>query len=148
VGDFRVDGLAPVPAGNELVLTLRLDLDGILAVTATEKSTGMSKTVRMETTPAEGRQRLVEGVLAGETAVGDEDRDGGVVDDQEGREKIARARDLRRRAAKVRTIADETDADEMKSLIAAAREAIAARQWERLEELNESLADLLFYLED
>ena len=33
-------------------------------------------------------------------------------------------------------------------LIAAARKAIAARQWKRLEELNESLADLLFYLED
>ena len=151
VGDFRVDGLAPVPAGNELVLTLRLDLDGILAVTATEKSTGLSKTVHMEaTTAAEGRQRPVEEVLANEAAAGDghEDRDGGLDDDSEGREEIARARELRRRAAKVRDSADETDADEMKALIAAGREAIAARQWERLEELNESLADLLFYLED
>jgi molecular chaperone DnaK len=149
VGDFRVDGLSLVPMGNQIVINLRLDLDGILAVTATEKSTGLAKTVRMETTG------LVVGCLpAGEimaAGVEVEDEDDAmdvVVGGQEIREAVDQARDLRRRAAKLRNIADEADAAEIKLLITASREAIAAGQCERLTELNESLADLLFYLED
>ncbi len=150
VGNFMVDGLSPVPMGNQIVITLRLDLDGILAVTATEKSTGLAKTVRMETTVVDGCGRSVSSIspddepvppLAGE---GDDDEP----DFLEAGEAINQARELRRRAARLRNIADEADADEIKSLISASREAIAATQWERLIELNESLADLLFYLED
>jgi len=114
-----------------------LDLDGILAVTATEKSTGLAKTVRMETTVVDGCGRSVSSISPDDEP-----------DFLEAEEAINQARELRRRAAKLRNIADEADADEIKSLISASREAIAATQWERLTELNESLADLLFYLED
>lgn len=152
VGNFQVDGLSAVPEGNEIVLTMRLDLDGILAVTATEKSTGLAKTVRMETSVANGLQRSVDSLSGGDAAVGggedDDDSMEELVENAEAREVVAQARDLRRRAAKLRNIADEADAAEIKSLISSGREAIAARQWERLAELNESLADLLFYLED
>ena len=153
VGDFMVDGLSPVPMGNQIVITLSLDLDGILAVTATEKSTALAKTVRMETTALAAGHLPAGEITAASSAAGveveDEDDAMDVVTGgQEVREAVDQARDLRRRAAKVRTIADETDADEIKSLITASREAIAASQWERLTELNESLADLLFYLED
>ncbi len=153
VGDFMVEGLSPVPAGNQIVIALQLDLDGILAVTASEKSTGLAKTVRMETAVVDGRGRSVKSLLAqnGEPAsmagnVNGDDND--VSNFLETGEAVNQARELRRRATKVRNIADETDAEEMKSLITAGREAIEARQWELLAELNESLADLLFYLED
>ena len=43
IGDFMVEGLSPVPAGNEILCRMDLDLDGILRVTATEKTTGLSK---------------------------------------------------------------------------------------------------------
>jgi len=149
VGNFMVDGLSPVPMGNQIVLTLRLDLDGILAVTATEKSTGLAKTVRMETTVVDGCGRSVSSIsLDDEPVPLAEEGDDDVPDFLEAEEAINQARELRRRAAKLRNIADGADADEIKSLISASREAIAATQWERLTELNESLADLLFYLED
>lgn len=151
VGDFRVEGLSEVPAGNQIVLALRLDLDGILAVTATEKSTGLAKTVRMETAVADGLRRPVDSFSVVDSTVGGEDDDDkgeDMVEAAQDREAVNQARELRRRAAKLRTIADETDAAEIKELITAGREAIAAGQWERLAELNESLADLLFYLED
>ena len=45
VGDFRIDGLAPVFEPSELLCRMRLDLDGILEVTAVEKQTGKSKQV-------------------------------------------------------------------------------------------------------
>jgi molecular chaperone DnaK (HSP70) len=45
VGDFHIDGLTPVDEPNELLCRMRLDLDGILEVTAVEKRTGKSKHV-------------------------------------------------------------------------------------------------------
>jgi molecular chaperone DnaK len=45
VGHFRVDGLTPVTGPNPVMCRMRLDLDGILHVTAIEKKTGLSKHV-------------------------------------------------------------------------------------------------------
>ena len=43
VGDFRIEGLTPIEEPNEILCRMRLDLDGILEVTAVEKRTGKSK---------------------------------------------------------------------------------------------------------
>jgi molecular chaperone DnaK len=43
VGDFRVEGLRPTREANEVLCRMRLDVDGILHVTAIEKETGKSK---------------------------------------------------------------------------------------------------------
>jgi molecular chaperone DnaK len=48
VGRFRIEGLARVPAGNQLVVQLDLTLDGILKVSAREKSTGKLKQITIE----------------------------------------------------------------------------------------------------
>ena len=43
VGHFTIEGLAPVEGQNPVLCRMRLDLDGILHVTAIEKNTGLSK---------------------------------------------------------------------------------------------------------
>jgi molecular chaperone DnaK (HSP70) len=48
VGRFVIDGLSQVPAGNEILCRMDLDLDGILQVTATEKRTGLAKHITIE----------------------------------------------------------------------------------------------------
>ncbi len=45
IAEFRVEGLLDVEAGNIIILTLDLDLNGILQVSAEEKSTGLKKEV-------------------------------------------------------------------------------------------------------
>jgi molecular chaperone DnaK (HSP70) len=45
VGDFTIEGLTPMDEPNEILCRMRLDLDGILEVTAVEKRTGKSKQV-------------------------------------------------------------------------------------------------------
>ena len=45
VGKFLIEGLARVPAGNQLVVQMDLTLDGTLKVTAKEKATGMMKNI-------------------------------------------------------------------------------------------------------
>jgi molecular chaperone DnaK len=48
VGMFLIDGLARVPAGNQLVVQLDLTLDGILKVSAREKATGLVKHITID----------------------------------------------------------------------------------------------------
>ncbi len=68
VGDFRIEKLTPLPGPNEILCRMRLDLDGILEVTAVEKRTGNSKRITIanaleEKSPeaiAAGRKRIQE----------------------------------------------------------------------------------------
>ena len=48
VGQFLIEGLADVHAGNQIVVRLDLDLDGILKVTATERATGLARQVTID----------------------------------------------------------------------------------------------------
>ncbi len=66
IGDFKIEGLKRVPDISEVLCRMNLDLDGILHVTAIEKSTGKSKHVtiaralesKSEAEIAEARTRL------------------------------------------------------------------------------------------
>ena len=49
IGEFMVTGLGMVPAGNAITSQFSLDLDGLLEVTAIEKSTGLAKAVTIDT---------------------------------------------------------------------------------------------------
>jgi molecular chaperone DnaK len=89
VGRFRIEGLSRVPAGNEVLCRMELDLDGILRVSAIEKRTGLAKHVTIEgaTTAmsevevAAARERMRE--LFGEAAAGGGELDGGELDADE-----------------------------------------------------------------
>ncbi len=48
LGKFMVEGLGDVPIGNPVLVTFKLDLDGLLHVTAQEKNTGLQKTVTID----------------------------------------------------------------------------------------------------
>ena len=77
VGDFRITQLSAIPGGNDILCKMRLDLDGMLEVTAVEKTTGKSKQITiansMQAKTAEeiaaARQRLQELFASRETAV-------------------------------------------------------------------------------
>ncbi len=75
IGRFFIRGLAPVPAGNEVLIHMALDLDGILRVTATEKSTGLSKDVRIENALAKLSPEEIEQARAAVSALFDEEAD-------------------------------------------------------------------------
>lgn len=88
VGDFRIEGLTPVAEPNEVLCKMRLDLDGILEVTAVEKRTGKTKHVTIENALrarsaeeiAEGQQKIRE-LFGARTASFDEAEDIDVDDD-------------------------------------------------------------------
>ncbi len=48
VGDFTIEGLTSLSSSNEIICKMRLDLDGILEITAVEKRTGKSKRITID----------------------------------------------------------------------------------------------------
>ncbi|MBW2094569.1 MAG: Hsp70 family protein [Deltaproteobacteria bacterium] len=150
IGNFMVEGLSDVPAGNEIVLDLHLDLNGILEVTAVEKRTGLSKTVKMGTGAKKGVFDLEKAQQNIQALVGEDGRESvpGMPASAKKETLLRDARDLRKRAEEIMGSVEETDASELQALISESRESISNGDFERLAELNESLSDMLFYLED
>jgi len=152
IGNFLVEGLSNVPAGNEIVLTLALDLNGVLEVTALEKRTGLSKTVTMQAGDGiaafdleRAREHLGDWIESEDDAAGPVP----VVDAADDKERVmAAAKDLRKRTTALLDDIDATDASELRTLLADSQKAIAEGRYQKLAELNESLSDMLFYLED
>ncbi len=147
IGNFMVEGLSRVPEGNEIVIHLNLDLNGILEVTAEEKRTGLSKTVRMETEGAATGFDLAE-ARRNIAALVSEEEGKAPAAGEDGDRVLLEAKDLRRRARALLDQVDDVDAEELRGLIEESRKAVREGDRVRLTELNESLSDMLFYLED
>lgn len=166
IGNFWIKGLSRAKAGNLILLNLELDVNGILKVTAREKSTGLAKTVAMDTANSgadsniEEKRSNIQSFLNEDASLdadwddpddnGDDYDDAGDDDDVvlNKEELIGRAKSLRKRAEGMISEANEEDAQELKDLLEQNRQAIAVHDWSAVDQLNESLSDMLFYLED
>jgi molecular chaperone DnaK len=166
IGEFWVKGLAKAPAGNEVVVEFGIDLNGLLNVTATEKQTGLAKSVTIDTA---GHHRINLDVARTNLAALFEEDDalaelgGGDDEDIEispdtapapaGQEApsglLASAKSLRRRAESLleRGVSD-SDTAEIRRLLDTSSAAITGRDWPALQEADDKLSDVLFYLED
>jgi molecular chaperone DnaK (HSP70) len=172
VGRFLAEGFARVPAGNEILCRMDLDLDGILRVTATEKRTGLAKqitiegatTAMSESDMAQARLRMQElfGVEDEKVDV-DEDDDNEVIDleasdlatdasaaesDRDRRVQISEARALLERSRRLLDRMTPEDREEAIALHEQIEEALKTAQWQPLHAAMTTLADLLFYVEE
>ncbi len=162
IGRFLIEGLAPVPAGNEVLIHMALDLDGILRVTATEKSTGLSKDVKIENALAKlsseeiERARTTVSALfeegtcvsgAAEASGAGDVTSPGDGDDDSGLARRQAARHLIKRLADLRAQMDEVDRGDADQLIAQMKTAVESGDQEAIAKLTTEIEDLLFYLE-
>jgi molecular chaperone DnaK len=164
VGKFMCEGLDPNSTENSpIVIAFGLDLSGMLKVTATEKNTGLTKTVTLDThhltapVDLEDSRRRIADLLDGPVLDdGEEDFSGenhaDLVDfpaAPDTPELVQTAKQLRLRAEALlaKDISPE-DTAEITSLLEKARHAIAASDMNELTRQLDSLSDLLFYLED
>jgi molecular chaperone DnaK len=167
VGHFRVQGLAPVAAGNPIVVQLDLNLDGILKVSARERATGLQKQVVIENALAhyeaeeqeEARERLQllwDGQETDEEANGEVNGQGHEPDalpelapgPREGQRETVQARALLEKAERLLERVQPEDRAEVERLMTKVRTALTDRQWDKLTAASNELADTLFYLED
>jgi molecular chaperone DnaK len=167
VGKFMVQGLAPVAAGNPILVQLDLNLDGMLKVSARERATGLQKQVVIENALAryeaeerdEARERLEElwGVddeegpeeTAPAPLAGAEDELPSLVPGpREGQREAVQARALLEKAERLLEKVQPEDRAEVGRLMERVRTALTDRQWDKVTAASNELADTLFYLED
>ncbi len=169
VGEFLIEGLAEVPAGNEILVRLDLDLSGILKVTATERGTGLAKHVVIDNAMERFRKRersdavdRLEAVLgtalepyntpAALTGPGQSDQPNGSSDHTELapslREAIESADFLAARAQQMMPNATAEDALELQGMLADLATAISRRDEAEIRSILQKVEDLVFYLQD
>jgi molecular chaperone DnaK len=164
VGKFMIQGLAPVPAGNQIVVQLDLNLDGMLKVSARERATGLQKQVTIENALARfereesalARDRLDQLWEAAEDAYAEEPTDG--EEDTAAPELLPAPREGQREAVQARALLEKSermlervqpeDRAEIERLMERVRTALTDRQWDKVTAACNELADILFYLED
>jgi molecular chaperone DnaK len=163
VGKFRIEGLAPVSAGNQIVVQLDLNLDGMLKVSAREKATGLQKQITIENALARyereerdaARERLEElwtetpgDVLLEAEPGAPEELPSLVPGPREGQRETVQARALLEKAERILTQVQPEDRTELERLMERVRTAITDRQWSKVSEASNELTDVLFYLEE
>jgi molecular chaperone DnaK len=169
VGEFNIEGLAEVPAGNQIMVRLDLDLNGILKVTATERGTGLAKHVVIDNAIERFRSRQrsdavdrLESVLGSAstpfeepaelTVPGRENGDIGASNDDAIdpalREAIESAEELASKARTVMASANAQDAEELQNMLDDVDAAIARQDESELRSILRKIEDLVFYLQD
>jgi molecular chaperone DnaK (HSP70) len=172
VGRFLAEGFSRVPAGNEILCRMDLDLDGILRVTATEKRTGLAKQMTIEgATTAMSESEMTQARLRMQELFGvededvdfDEDDDEEVSDieasdlspdasaaesDRDRRVQISEARALLERSRRLLDRMTAEDREEAIALHEQIEDALKTAQWQPLHAAMTTLADLLFYVEE
>jgi molecular chaperone DnaK len=157
IGDFLIEGLSAVPAPNPIVIHFDLDLNGIIKVTAIEKTTGLAKTVSLDTRGLralnvdEARRNIASLVVPTELppAGAQPSPADGQTTETDTQSLLNTAKDLRKRGEALlqKNIGPE-DAEEIRQLVHQSAQAISEGDWDTLTERNDTLSDLLFYLED
>src|SRR5262249_16919472 len=137
VGDFMIQGLARVPAGNPILVQFELNPDGLLRATARERATGLSKQVTMENALARfqrqerdrARQRLEE-VWGEEGADGEDELEGGEEAPGALPELVPGPREGQREAVQARALLEK--AERLLTKVAAEDRPDVERQMERV----------------
>ncbi len=169
VGEFLIEGLAEVPAGNEILVRLDLDMNGILKVTATERATGLAKHVVIDNamerflkrhrSDAVDRLESVFGASIESTKpllalVGSNQDDNGsasyLAEEQEPGlvQAIEYAQALTTKANRILPGANAEDAKELRAMLDDLRSAIENKSEEQIRSIIPEIEDLVFYLED
>ncbi len=147
IGEFIIEGLLDVEAGNVITLTLDLDLNGILHVSAQEKATGMEKSItiknalsRLESSALDtAKQRITS--LFGQLETEPEPFEAPVAPE------IVEARSLIAKAESLFEQISSEDKEDMINLIEAITNCIETGDIAGLEEPVEQLNDIIYYLE-
>lgn len=165
VGEFLIEGLSRAPAGNPIVVQLDLNLDGMLKVTAKERITGLQKQITIENALARFERDERSAAKERLEDLWEEDEEpfespfadsGGEVIDVpvlnpapgEGHRETVQARALLEKAERLLAKTQPEDRAELEKMMQRIRDHLDHRQWDRLQNACNELADALFYLED
>jgi molecular chaperone DnaK (HSP70) len=144
IGSFLIEGLSDVPAGNVIVTTFSLDLNGILHVSSREKRTGLEKRIRIENATTRFEQQEM---AAARERIGallpahGEDVETGT------QRKHVQSLALIEKAERLMDTAVAEDQEDLVDLTEQLRDALSAGDVNAQQQASGELSDLIFYLD-
>ncbi len=151
IGNFSITELSQVPEGNPIILTMALDVNGILHVSAKEKITGLNKSITIDNATSHFEQEaLAEAKMrVGNLFHSSESNSDDVVSSDEEEQAIVQAKELIAKAqSTLATIESSDDKEDIINQIERLNQAIAEQDRVIIAEASEQLADILFYLDN
>ncbi len=159
VGDFTIEGLAEVSRGNQILVRLDQDLNGILKVTATERATGLARHVTIDSAIERFRtKQRTDAVDRLEAVFGTAAEAGEAVPalsapepetlSPELQQAVSAAKGLIAKAERLQAHANAEDAAELKAMLADLRSSVERLSVEDIRKISDEVEDLIFYLED
>jgi molecular chaperone DnaK len=142
IGSFHIENLSDVPAGNVIVTTFSLDVNGILHVSSREKRTGLEARITIENATARFEQEEMAAARRRVEALTGEDS----AEDKDKRQNV-QANALIEKAERLMEGAGEEDRDDLVDRIEAVKDALREGDDASLERVLGELSDLVFYLE-
>ena len=150
IGHFRVTGLKDVPAGNIITINLSLDLDGLLNISAKEKSTGLEKSITIKNALSKledeeldtAKQRVNELFAKTDNAISEQD--------EKKHQDAPETEEARRLIKKAEELFDQISAEDKEDIIAIIdqiNQCIEQQNFDAMQDPVEQLNDILFYLE-
>jgi len=142
IGRYTIEGLSKAPAGNEILTTFSLDLNGILHVSSKEKATGMEVSITINNVIGRFDEEELEqakvriGQLFGDESFGEQARS----DNQRNQNQI-----LIEKAESLMESSGEDDREDLVDGVERLKDALA--QGGDVDDAVSQLSDLVFYLE-
>ncbi|MDD5267277.1 MAG: Hsp70 family protein [Methylococcales bacterium] len=146
IGEFLVEGLQDVEAGNVITLTLALDLNGMLHVSAQEKATGLEKSITIKNAISRFEHEAMDTAKQRINKLFGQNEAIRAVVKNEAPEIVA-ARKLIAKAEALFDITSNEDKEDMIDLIEDITSCIEAGLDDRLQESVTKLTDIIYYLE-
>ncbi len=143
IGSFRIEGLSDVPAGNIIVTTFSLDVNGILHVSSREKRTGLEKRITIDNATARFEEQELDAARERLSALIEGEAKDVTI---EGHETV-QARALIEKAERLMESANPEDKEDLVNLLESVRDALAEGNADETQRAVAELSDLIFYLE-
>lgn len=143
IGSFLIEGLSDVPAGNVIVTTFSLDVNGILKVSSKEKRTGLEKRITIDNATAHFEQ---------DEMASAQERIGALIEgtvevDAADQRKEVPAKALIEKAEQLMEGVGPEDKEDLVDSIEAVHDALHDNDDGRLKAATDELSDLIYYLE-
>jgi len=151
IGSFSITELSQVPEGNPIMLTMELDVSGILHVSAKEKITGINKSITIDNATSHFEQ---EALAEAKTRIGElfhslEESNSDDVISSDKEQAIVQAKELIAKAqSMLATIESVDDKEDIINQIEKLNQAIIEQDKVIIAEASEQLTDILFYLDN
>ncbi|MBK5966365.1 heat-shock protein Hsp70 [Thiocystis minor] len=147
IGSFRIEGLSDVPAGNLIVTTFSLDLNGILQVSSREKRTGLETRISIDNATTRFEQQELDAARERIGALIDGEARNVSHDATHHQRETVQANALIEKAERLLETANPEDREDLVDLIERVRDALVEGDVGALEPAVAALTDLLYYLE-